>query len=360
MKDSVDKWTKIGLDTTPINWDKAVEAVKQVYKCGGLESPKQFYRCASPLGAIVLINIFKNTKDISDSVWSSVADSVADSVWASVRDSVGDSVADSKLEYIRSTLEGQHNAGWVGFYDYFRNECGLVEETEKLSGIIEATKECGWMYLYPEIAIICDRPSTLYRDNLGRLHSDDCEAVGYRDGYKIYAWHGTLVPEYVIMNPEKITLEDIMTEKNQEVKRVKIQKFGIEKLIGSDEVIKIDENLEFGELYKTKTLKDIDGKPFSFIKVINSTPEIECELSKELIGIEGRLKYYDYIEKIGYNEKEIKEINSLKQRKAEIEKEVKVNKKIYTLRVDPKYNNVVEAWQSTFRKVKQFNPIIET
>jgi len=245
-------------------------------------------------------------------VFNSVDNSVNNSVNNSVGDSVRDSVFNSVWNCIASTLEGQHNAALVSYYTFFRDECGLVEETQKMTGIFELTENSGWVYMYKDIAFVCDRPCKLYRNPKGQLHSNDCAALEFPDGYKIYAWNGTRVPEYVILNPEKITLEDIMLEINQEVKRVKILKFGIDRLINSDQAYLKHSDSEFGELYHTSTLKDINKQPYAFLKVLNSTPEEDGTY------------------------------------------------KTYMLRVDPKYTNTREAWQSTFRKVDNFLPIIET
>ena len=58
----VAKWTKIGLSTEPINFEKAKEAVKKAYQLGGLEEPKNFIYCKSPLTAQIVINILQNFK----------------------------------------------------------------------------------------------------------------------------------------------------------------------------------------------------------------------------------------------------------------------------------------------------------
>jgi hypothetical protein len=152
-----------------------------------------------------------------------------------------------------------------------------------------------------------------------------------------------------------------MQETNSEVKRVKVQKFGIHNFITSNEVKKIHEDEEYGELYHTKKLLDVDGKPFAFLKVINQTPEITNDLSAELMQIEGKIKYFMYLEKVNkITQGEKEEWNNLILKKGEIEKEIRVENKIYTLRINPEIKTAKEAWQSTFRKVKDFKPFIET
>jgi hypothetical protein len=253
--------------------------------------------------------------------------------------------------------------GWFAFYMFFRNECGLVEETEDVMGIVAVTNECGWCYLYDECAVICDRYESVYRDEVGRLHSEDGPAVKYRDGFSLYFWHGTQVPDYVIERPEEITLEDIMNESNQEVRRVKIGQFGIENLINSGEVKLIDEDPEFGELYHTKNFKDIDNKPYAFVKVINSTHEIEDEQDLELMQIQGRLSWLNWLVSAPdktLSEEETKEKEQLEFKQKQLLKDRRLEQKIYTLRVNPSFTSVKEAWQSTFRHIEDFLPIVES
>lgn len=53
-------------------------------------------------------------------------------------------------------------------------------------------------------AILAERPSELHVDENGFLHRDDGAAVVYRDGWRVYAWHGLAVPEDWIVHPEAI------------------------------------------------------------------------------------------------------------------------------------------------------------
>lgn len=325
----VKKWTDVGLCTAPINFERAKAAILEVYRCGGIAPPKEIVYCASPIEAQRKINKYTGT---------------------------------AKMKYISSTLEGQHNAGIVAFYKFFQEACGLVQETAKMEGIFQATQECGWMYLYKTIAFVCDRPNTLYRDGMARLHNNDTAALTYPDGYSIYAWHGTRVPEYVIVHPEKITVDDIMNEKNQEIRRVKIIKFGIDNLVNSNEVILIDEDPEFGALFHTRTFRDIDKNPFAFLKVINASVEIENKETAEIVKNEKIIKYYEYL--LAKNEKleksENEEFLKLKARKEELFEIAKPIKETYALRINPHIHSARSAWQSTFKKIKDFNPIIQT
>jgi hypothetical protein len=53
-------------------------------------------------------------------------------------------------------------------------------------------------------AILAERPSELHTDEDGFLHRDDGPAAVYRDGWRVYVWHGLAVPEDWILHPETI------------------------------------------------------------------------------------------------------------------------------------------------------------
>ena len=53
-------------------------------------------------------------------------------------------------------------------------------------------------------AILAERPLELHVDENGFLHRDDGPAVVYRDGWRVYAWHGLAVPEDWILHPAAI------------------------------------------------------------------------------------------------------------------------------------------------------------
>ena len=75
-------------------------------------------------------------------------------------------------------------------------------------------------------AALVRRPRLLACDAEGRLHSATGKCVEYHDGWGWYAWHGVRVPEQVILAPERLSREDVLHEKNVEVRRVMQERMG--------------------------------------------------------------------------------------------------------------------------------------
>jgi hypothetical protein len=80
------------------------------------------------------------------------------------------------------------------------------------------------------IALV-ERPIRVHRDEDDRLHNVRGPAIEYEDGFRRYAVHGVIVPEAVITRPEEITVSEILAERNVNIRRVIIERYGEEKLL---------------------------------------------------------------------------------------------------------------------------------
>ena len=305
-----DRWLKIGLSTEPADRPAAEAAIIESYRAAGLDAPQRIVWCGSPLSqgltrAIILdkkmiADIGKAVGDsVGDSVWDSVRASVEDSVeasvwdsvvdsvgasvrasvwasvWASVRasvwDSVWDSVEDSVGDSVGDSVYGQHEAGWLSFYSYFREVCGLTTQTDSLRGLTSQAQAAGWFLPHAKICWVSERHNILRQDERGRLHDLSEPACAYPDGWAIYAVHGVRVPGWIIETPSEITPTKIDAEKNAEIRRVMMTKFGEAKYLEQSGAVEVSRDLR-GVLYR----KDIVGdEPLVMVRVENSTPETD-------------------------------------------------------------------------------------
>lgn len=135
------------------------------------------------------------------------------------------SVKDSVMNSVRDSSFGQHDAFWMGFYDYFATVCRLKDQTKKLAGIMEISQSAGWWYPCNKICWVSERHNLVNRDDLGRLHCTDGPALSYPDGWSIYSIGGVRLNEQVVMSPQTQTIEDVRNENNEEIKRIRIERF---------------------------------------------------------------------------------------------------------------------------------------
>jgi hypothetical protein len=147
-------------------------------------------------------------------------------------DSVGDSVWDSVGASVWASGFGQHDANWIGFYDYFKIVCGLSAQTERLESLKQVTENAGWFLPHKNICWITERHNVLKRNSQGRLHCDDGAALAYPEGWEIFALNGVRVKkEYAVTPAEDISPETVLSESNVDIRRELIRKVGIDRML---------------------------------------------------------------------------------------------------------------------------------
>ena len=164
---------------------------------------------------------------------------------------------------------------WLPFYEYLCEELPWLPvgptNKKRMRAFLDVARQTQHYIFLDKICLICERPSVLKTDENGRLHSESGPALTYADGFDIYSWHGTTVPQWLIDNPSSLTADRILTEPNAEVRRIMIGLFGLSNFIVASGAKKIHED-ECGVLYKKDLLND---EPLVMVKVINSTPETD-------------------------------------------------------------------------------------
>lgn len=229
-----DDWIKIGFSTEPLNFEKAKEAICLAYEFAGLSHPTQFYVADSPMSAIALIQKMNPTMSAS--------------------------------EIFNSSIYGSQDASWLSFYEYFRDVVGL-ESCNKLSGLIELAKHCGWANVYEDMVVLQHRPSHIKLDDEKRLHCENGPAILYRDGFSVYAWHGTRIPSDWIENKASLTAKTALTWENIEQRRAACEILGWAKILEELDAKTIDEDgdPEIGTLLEVD-LPDIGKERFLKVK----------------------------------------------------------------------------------------------
>ena len=252
-----DKWINLALHGgTKIDKEEVTAGIKWLYYSANLKEPE-----------VVFIN---GPKDFSKkwgikkaSVWASVGDSVRDSVGDSVRDSVWASVGDS----VRDSGYGQHDANWLGFYDYFNNVVKLEKQTEKLKGLWIIAQSANWFIPHKNICWISERHDVCKLKD-GKIHADGGPAIHYPDGFSVWALNGVRVPQIIAETPtEKLDAKLLLKEQNAEVRREIVRKIGIERICQKLNAKMIDKTDD--GMYELLMLDLGDGRSRPYLKMRN-------------------------------------------------------------------------------------------
>lgn len=124
------------------------------------------------------------------------------------------------------------------------------------------------------LAIISERPVAVSTDPRGRLHSETGPAIAWPDGDTIWAWHGVAVPNWVVTDPDWISVDAIQREGNVEVRRVMVERMGWERVVGEGGAQKVHQDATgiLWQLHPPRTASWRE-RPAKVVEVVNSTPE---------------------------------------------------------------------------------------
>ncbi|MBX9692426.1 MAG: hypothetical protein K2Z81_08585, partial [Cyanobacteria bacterium] len=121
--------------------------------------------------------------------------------------------------------------------------------------------------------LIDERPVKLSFDDRGWFHCEDGPALVFQDGEKWYAWHGIILNAefygHLIEDPGSISINGIENERNIEIRRVMVERFGAERYLKESDAKAIQSD-KCGTLF----WKQMEGdEPLVMVRVKNSTPE---------------------------------------------------------------------------------------
>ena len=198
-----------------------------------------------------------------------------------------------------NALYGNLDIYWLNFYNFFRVELGLMEQTEKMVHLLELTKHCGWMWFFENATIVTkkpvevntmmvDKPFTDY-DGVQKtfrapaLHNLDGPSMRYADGFSTYHFWEYHIPgteAWVATTPaDKLDVKKVMRIKNTDLRSLALKKIGIEKVFDKVE----------STLLHEKTLP-VGGKYELFEVDFGTGPEVYLKMrcpSKGEVHIEG-------------------------------------------------------------------------
>jgi hypothetical protein len=320
-----DKWIEIGLRTGAADRPKFEKAAEDCYKAAGLPWHKRVVWVSSPLVmaiaapvASLVIEINKRGA-VGDAVGGAVYGAVYGVVYGTVHGAVGDAVGGTAGGAVGKVIKlawhkyigGQF---WVGSHwwggasaSFFREVCGL-ELSDGLwekAKAYEATMESAcWWYPHRDFVMVCERPTKIHREltnpntprGLGshRLHNENGAAVAFSDGWGVYSIHGVQIPfaqRHIVESPEKITVAEIETETNAEVRRIMIDRYGAARYINNSDTIIVHtlaDDCEIQGLRSAKLLrKDVlNDESIVYVDLLNSTPEPDGTVKRYMLRVD--------------------------------------------------------------------------
>lgn len=194
--------------------------------------------------------------------------------YAIIKNGYRDSDTTDALALLNVNIRGTQNAFLCEFMDFYEKELDVI--VTKRRGFYNVFKTTFNTFFFEKFALTCEFPTDIRVNSVGnRLHSDNGPVIQFPDGYSVYAFRGLSIPWDWVEERNKITVDSINKQNNQELKRVMISLYGQSKYIldsGAEKIAEDDWGILFKKVIPPTTRWD-QGQELYLVKVINSTPE---------------------------------------------------------------------------------------
>jgi hypothetical protein len=150
-------------------------------------------------------------------LWGQLRDQLWGQLWGQLRGQLRDQLNQCGF--------GQHDASWVAWLRFGQHIGASLTPAYAMDGF-DGLSDAGWWWPFGGVVVFTDRPARLVRDERGRMSSEDGPAIRYQDGWQLWYLRGVAVDEQIVMRPETQTIQQIRGEKNEEVKRLRIERWG--------------------------------------------------------------------------------------------------------------------------------------
>jgi hypothetical protein len=113
---------------------------------------------------------------------------------------------------------------WSGWYEG-GHILGVEFDSDAFALFLQWSMSVPVIYANTGIPVVSRFPSSVkWRDGL--LHCEDGKAVEFRSGWGLYSIGGIPVDEQIVMRPESQTVDQIDKEQNNDVRSIRIERFG--------------------------------------------------------------------------------------------------------------------------------------
>ena len=188
---------------------------------------------------------------------------------------------------------GNHWSGWAAYLSFFRHVANLdLPVYEKWRHYESAATHGGYRYMHKRFWIVCDRPTTVGRDDQSRPHCDNGPQLAWRDGFSTHYIHGVKVPAFVVERPADITVALIDAERNVEIRRIMISRYvgGVAAYIRDAGAETIDESGEGVDHIVLRSRNRKGDTPLVTLTMVNHTSEADGSAKEYTIRVPPTMK----------------------------------------------------------------------
>ena len=300
-----EKWRRIALSTKPIDRQKAADTIKAAYAAVCFEEPYILF-CDSPFAGLINVilrqrlNQFRRLNELGEVGFAlenrllrqpkdqincqlhhelqyqlihqprlqlvrQLEDPIKRKLWLQLEGQLDIQLDEQVWNPKLNCIEPESNVGYANLLDFCFSVLNCTYEQKKGEALQSLVKECGWIFPYEKICIVCDRPRVLSFDDEQHLHAEGAPAIQFADGFSVYAYHGVELPEkYGVLHPNHWQAKWLLEEDNAELRRVLIQGIGYSRICQEWQAAELDFWQEYTLL---KIDDDVDIEPIYLLKM---------------------------------------------------------------------------------------------
>jgi hypothetical protein len=186
---------------------------------------------------------------VRTAAWDAARDAAWTAAWAAAWAAAWDAVRTAAWDAARAAAwDAARAAAW----DAAR---AAAWDANPFYPFLKIIRGGGMFYWVTPEAIHVSQILAFGRDS--RLHRENGPAVEYRDSTGLWFWNGVQVTEQTILRPQTFDSKEILKEQNSEVRRVMIERFGMNRFI-TEAGAKVIHKHDMGALYSIELPGDPD------------------------------------------------------------------------------------------------------
>ena len=155
--------------------------------------------------------------------------------------------------------------GYAAMYD-FANRIDLEMDQEKLVPFLNWVRCCPFVLFDENTVYVSRKPTEIHFNDNDQLHNESGMSCEFADGWGIYSINGVAVDHKIVMEPETQTIQEIRDEQNEEVRRIRIDRYSWEKYLN-----------EIGAELINERRNDIEGTREYLFKADDDMVALMCQ-----------------------------------------------------------------------------------
>ncbi len=88
-------------------------------------------------------------------------------------------------------------------------------------------KNINFVHFNTDVCVVSDHPLEIHHNERMQLHNENGASILYPDGAGMYHINGVVLNKKIVMTPKEQTIQEILSDDNEERKRIRIERYGI-------------------------------------------------------------------------------------------------------------------------------------